>query len=168
MWSSGSPLAVGRKQTRGIGRRARPRMYSSSTALWGSIVKPPPPIAKMVRIGSGSDDEVSLVAQAHRLERGLARHAVDGLDAVRPRARPRADDAVDLAADEVQGGAVLGRVAGHHAVEHAREVLGPPARLAVVVHAVRPGQQAEPLDALRPAVEGGDRLREPAQRAGAQ
>src|SRR3954469_5879892 len=101
MWSSGSPLAVGRKQTRGAGRRASPRMNSSRTVLSGSIVKPPPPIPKMVRIESGGD-QAALVAQAPRLERGLPGDAVDGLDAVGAGGRARADDAVELAADEVQ------------------------------------------------------------------
>src|SRR3954452_104723 len=117
MWSSGSPLAVGRKQTRGAGRRARPRTYSSRTGLSGSIVKPPPPIAKMVRIRSGGDDEGALVAQAHRLPRGVACRAVDGFDGVRARVRAGADHTVELDADEVQRRAVLGGVAGPHAVE---------------------------------------------------
>src|SRR3954466_8633604 len=155
MWSSGSPLAVGRKQTRGAGRRASPRMNSSRTGLPGSIVNPPPPIAKMVRITSGGGDEVARVAQADRGKRRLARRAVDGLDAVRAGGGPRAHDAVELAADEVQRRAVLGRVPRAHAVDHAREVLGAPAGLAVVVHAVRPRQQPEPRDALRAAVERG-------------
>src|SRR6201989_1024510 len=135
MWSSGSPLAVGRKHTRGIGRRASPRMNSSSTGLSGSIVKPPPPIAKMVRITSRGGHDVALDAQAHRLDRGLARDPVDRLDAVGARARTRADDAVELGADEVQRRAVLGRVARGHPVLDAREVLAAPAGLAVVVDA---------------------------------
>src|SRR6478672_336108 len=169
MWSSGSPLAVGRKHTRGIGRRASPRMYSSRTVLSGSIVKPPPPIAKMVRINSGRDDEIALVvAQAHRLDRGLSGDAVDGLDAVRTGSHARAHDAVELAADEVQRRAVVGRIPRRHPLLDAREVLGPAAGLAVVVDAVGPRQEAEALDPRRAPVEGRDRLLEPAQRAGAQ
>src|SRR5919202_710681 len=149
MWSSGSPLAVGRKQTRGIGRRASPRMNSSRTALSGSIVNPPPPIAKMVRIPSRGDDQVARVPQARDGERRLARDAVDRLDPVGAGARARADHPVELAPDEVQRGAVVGGVAGSHAGLDAREVLGPPPGLAVVVHAVRPRKEAEPLDPLR-------------------
>ncbi len=151
-------------------------MNSSRTVLSGSIVKPPPPIAKMVRISASPqwplvtrpDDEVALVAQAHRLDRGLAGDAVDRLDAVGERARARGHDAVELAADEVQRRAVVGRVARRHPVLDAREVLRPPARLAVVMDAVRPRQEAEPLDPRRAPVERGDRLLEPAQRARAQ
>src|SRR6188472_2973728 len=146
MWSSGSPLAVGRKQMRGIGRRASPRMNSSRTVLPASIVKPPPPIAKMVRIALRNREEIALVAQAHRLDRGLARDAVGGLDAVGARAGTRAHDAVELAPDEVQRRAVVGRVARGHPRLDAGEVLGSPPRLAVVVHAVRPRQQAEARD----------------------
>jgi hypothetical protein len=75
---------------------------------------------------------------------------------------------VQVGADEVQRGAVVGRVARAHSVAHEAPVLLTPARLAVVVHAVGVRQQPEPLDRLRCAVEGRHRLREPAQRAGAQ
>src|SRR4051794_6335835 len=143
-------------------------MKSSRTVLPGSIVKPPPPIAKMVFTASCGRDEIALVAQTHRLDRGLAGDAVDGLDAVGARARARAHDAIQLAADEVQRRAVVGRVARGHPGLDAGEVLGPPPRLAVVVHAVGPRQQAEALDARRAAVERGDRLLEPTQRPRAQ
>src|SRR5919108_6439643 len=168
MWSSGSPLAVGRKQTRGTGRRASPRMNSSRTVLSGSIVKPPPLIAKMVRITSRDGEEVALVAEAPRRKRRLAGAAVDGLDPIGSGARAGADDARQLAADEVQRGAVVGGVAGRHAVDHAGQVRPAASGLAVVVHAVRPRQQPEAGDPLRPAVERRDRLLEPAQRSRAQ
>ena len=52
-------------------------------------------------------------------------------------------------------------------VADAAVVRGAARRLAVVVHAVGVRQQPQPVDALGRAVEGGERLGEPAQRAGA-
>src|SRR4051794_3501787 len=97
-------------------------MSSSSSGLSGSIVKPPPPMAKIVRTGSGRRRDEVAGTEEDGLERRLARRAVDGLDAVRAGARPGAHDARELAADEVQRRAVLRRVARRHPVEDRLEV----------------------------------------------
>src|SRR3954469_22564541 len=98
-------------------------MSSSSSGLSRSIVKPPPPMAKIVRTDSGRRrDEVARVAEEDGLERRLARRAVDGLDTVGPGARPGTHDARELAADEVQRRAVLRRVPRRHPVEDRLEV----------------------------------------------
>ena len=71
-------------------------------------------------------------------------------------------------AAEVQRGPVAGGVAGGHALAQEAVVALAPGRFAVVVHAVRVWQQAQPGDPLRRAVEGRHRLAEPAQRSRAQ
>ncbi len=80
--------------------------------------------------------------------------------------RARADDALELGAAEVQRDAVLGGEAGAHAVCDEAVVLGAALGLGVVVHAVGVRQEAEPAHDARRAVEGAERLVEPAQRPG--
>ena len=166
----GSPEAVGRNSTRGSRRGASDRMKSSSAGCRGSIVKPPPPMARIVggrppltrpRIRAWGPQGRWWRAGARRSPRRRARPGRRAPSAARRRPG-------ELGAAEVQRGAVVGGVAGQHAVADEAQVLLAALRLGVVVDAVGVRQQAEALHDARRPVEGGQRLAEPAQRAGRQ
>src|SRR5262245_49913849 len=131
----------------------RLRTKSSSAGFSGSIVKPPPPIARIVgvrparRARSGGKDACRLFGpQVVDLERHLDDLAPDLLHPVGLRVLPRADGPVQTLADEVQRGAVAGREAAGHAARDRLVVGLAPASLLVVVHGVRARQQAKAGD----------------------
>jgi len=78
----------------------------------------------------------------------------------------RADGPMQACAAEVQRHTVLGGEPRAHAVGDKAVVLGAALRLGVVVDAVGVRQQAQPAHDPRCAMEGAERLLEPAQRAG--
>src|SRR3954447_23209168 len=76
-----SPEAVGNKHTRGIGTPGSESTKSSSAGFSGSMVKPPPPMAKIVGSGRG-ELELRALAEIGRLQGELDDVPVADLDAV--------------------------------------------------------------------------------------
>src|SRR5580692_6187373 len=178
-----SPDAVGMNRMRGSPTSASDSTKSSSSGLLGSIVKPPPPIAKICRVSIGTaaraltEPPVSCRYRRRRersartteercLQARLAHALAVVLDQERVAVRARADDPLELRASEVQRHAVLCGESRAHAVGHKAVVLGASLRLGVIVHAVGVRQQAQPAHDPRWAMEGAECLLEPAQRAG--
>ena len=87
------------------------------------------------------------------------------LDEVGPAVRPGADRALQARPRKCSADAVLDREPGSHAIGDGAVVLLPARGLGVVVDAVGVGQQAQPANQPRRAVERAQRLLEPAQRA---
>src|SRR5262245_51240574 len=128
---------------RGSRGSASPSTNSSSVGLSGSIVKPPPPMARIVGVrparrarSGGKDVGGRLRAQVVDLERDLDDLLADLLDPVGLRVGARADRAVKAVADEVQRGAVARREAAGHAAGDRLVVGLAPALLLVVMHGV--------------------------------
>src|SRR5690349_21828802 len=110
--ASPSPDAVGSRQIFGTEvLSANPSTKSSRAGFCGSIVKPPPPMARIVGSGRGKRD-LRPFAEVGGLQRKLNDLVADRLDPVRPRLRAREHDAVEVLADEVERRAVGGRVPG--------------------------------------------------------
>src|SRR3954447_10055850 len=154
IWASPSPEAVGSRQMRGSGTPGRDSTKSLRAGFSGSMVKPPPPMAKIVGSGRG-EFELRALAEISRLQRELDDVLVTDLDAVGARLGPGEHDAVQVLADEVQGGPVRGRVsAGQEAFAQRGVVRRTPVGLLLVVHSVRVGQEPQPLVRARVVVVG--------------
>ena len=166
--AAGSPEAVGRNSTRGS-RAARERQ---DEVVEGGVVG----LHREAAPAHGEDRG----RRAHAARRlgppaprgsvvasGVSTTSPSRLDAERARVRARGTTALQLRAAEVQRGAVLGRVARAHAVADEAAVLLAP--LAARRRSGRSWSTAAgrgPRTMRRRAVERGQRLREPAQRAG--
>src|SRR3954470_3931652 len=112
IWASPSPEAVGSRQILGTAMpSARPRTKSSSAGFSGSIVKPPPPMARIVGSGRGKRD-LRPFAEVGGLQGELHDLVADRLDAVGARLRARQHDPVEVLADEMERRAVGGCIPG--------------------------------------------------------
>src|SRR5690349_3142337 len=105
IWASPSPDAVGSRQTRGIATPGRDSTKSSRAGLSGSMLKPPPPMARIVgrRSGGGEFEFRALLAEIGGLQRELHDGLVPDLDAIGARLGPGEHHAMQVLADEVQG-----------------------------------------------------------------
>src|SRR4051794_1299977 len=154
IWASPSPEAVGSRQIRGSGTPGSASTKSSRAGFSGSMLKPPPPMAKIVGSGRG-ELELRALAEISGLQGELDDVLVTDLDAVGARLGPGEHDAVQVLADEVQGGPVGGRVSGgQEACAQRGVVRRAPAGLLLVVHRVRVRQEPQPLVRARVVVVG--------------
>src|SRR4051794_6670442 len=146
IWASPSPEAVGSRQIFGIETPGSDSTKSSRAGLCGSMLKPPPPIARIVgRRSGGGEFELRALAEIGGLQRELHDVLFPGLDAVGPRLGSGEHHAMQVLADEVQGGPIGGRVsAGQRSILQRGVVRRAPVGLLLVVHGVGVGQESEP------------------------
>src|SRR3954453_20770016 len=162
--ASPSPEAGGSRQILGTATPwARPRMKSSRAGFSGSIVKPPPPMARIVGSGRGKRDRRPL-AEVAGLQRELHDLVADRLDPVGARRRTREQHAVEVLTDEMERRAVGGRIpGGQRPVQQRGVIRRPPVVLFLVVHRVGVREAAEPVVGLGVVVVGRQPRREPAE-----
>src|SRR3954452_24366257 len=91
--ASPSPEAVGSRHTRGIGTPGSDSTKSSRAGFSGSMLKPPPPMARIVgRLSGRGEVELRSLAEIGGLQRELDDALAGDLDAVGPRLGPGEHD----------------------------------------------------------------------------